>query len=105
MSHIILDATLRLDRREKSITGGGTLFFFFFFFFSEQHFMFLIFFLLMENLGAMAYSRYTGFHEITDRDVLELHCINVKNWIRTDINDDSYIPLSYYLEVIPTQQI
>ena len=32
------------------------------------------FFLLMENLGAMAYSRYTGFHEITDRDVLELHC-------------------------------
>ena len=33
------------------------------------------FFLLMENLGAMAYSRYTGFREITDRDVLELHCI------------------------------
>ena len=30
----------------------------------------------MENLGAMAYSRYTGFREITDRDVLELHCIN-----------------------------
>ena len=29
----------------------------------------------MENLGAMAYSRYTGFREITDRDVLELHCI------------------------------
>ena len=28
----------------------------------------------MENLGAMAYSRYTGFREITDRDVLELHC-------------------------------
>ena len=23
----------------------------------------------------MAYSRYTGFREITDRDVLELHCI------------------------------
>ena len=39
--------------------------------------MFLIFFffLLMENLGAMAYSQYTGFREITDRDVLELHCI------------------------------
>ena len=33
------------------------------------------FFLLMENLGAMAYSRYTGFREITDRDVLVLHCI------------------------------
>ena len=29
----------------------------------------------MENLGAMVYSRSTGFREITDRDVLELHCI------------------------------
>ena len=29
----------------------------------------------MENLGAMANSGYTGFREITDRDVLELHCI------------------------------
>ena len=29
----------------------------------------------MENLGAMTSSRYTGFREITDRDVLELHCI------------------------------
>ena len=28
----------------------------------------------MENLGAMAYSRCTGFREITDHDVLELHC-------------------------------
>ena len=28
----------------------------------------------MENLGAVAYSRYTGFCEITDSDVLELHC-------------------------------
>ena len=28
----------------------------------------------MENLGAMAYSRYTGFREIMDGDVLELHC-------------------------------
>ena len=35
---------------------------------------FFYFFLLLENLGAMAYSRYTGFREITDRDVLELHC-------------------------------
>ena len=32
----------------------------------------------MENLGAMAYSQYTGFREITDRDVLELHCIYIK---------------------------
>ena len=29
----------------------------------------------MENLGAMADSRYTGFCEIMDRDVLDLHCI------------------------------
>ena len=29
--------------------------------------------LLMENLGAIADSRYTGFREITDWDVLELH--------------------------------
>ena len=34
----------------------------------------------MENLGAMAYSRYTGFHEITDRDVLELHCTSYQVW-------------------------
>ena len=32
----------------------------------------------MENLGAMADSRYTGFREITDRDLLELHCITLK---------------------------
>ena len=38
-------------------------------------FLKFFFFLLMENLGAMAYSRYTGFREITDHDVLELHCI------------------------------
>ena len=37
----------------------------------------IFFFLLMENLGAMAYSQYTGFREITDRDVLELHCNTV----------------------------
>ena len=30
----------------------------------------------MENLGAVAYSQYTGFREITDCDVLELHCIS-----------------------------
>ena len=28
----------------------------------------------MENLGAMADSRYTGFREIRDHDILELHC-------------------------------
>ena len=31
----------------------------------------------MENLGAIADSRYTGFREITDLDVLELHCSSV----------------------------
>ena len=35
----------------------------------------------MEDLGAMAYSRYTGFREITDRDVLELHCTEVPLYI------------------------
>ena len=34
----------------------------------------VFFFLLMENLGAMADPRYTGFREITDRDVFKLHC-------------------------------
>ena len=29
----------------------------------------------MENLGAVADSRCTGFREITDRDVLDLQCI------------------------------
>ena len=29
-------------------------------------------------MRAMACSRYTGFREITDRDVLELHCILAK---------------------------
>ena len=29
----------------------------------------------MENLGAMADSRYTGFREITNGDVLDLQCI------------------------------
>ena len=33
----------------------------------------------MENLGGMADSRYTGFREITDRDVLELHCIKASH--------------------------
>ena len=37
--------------------------------------LYFYFFLLMENLGAMADSRYSGFHEITDRDVLDLYCI------------------------------
>ena len=41
--------------------------------FLKKNFLFF-FFLLMENLGAMAYSRYTGFREITHRNILELHC-------------------------------
>ena len=47
---------------------------------------FFFFFLLMENLGAMAYSRYTGFREITDRDVLELHCTHIVGRNRTENN-------------------
>ena len=42
-------------------------------------FLNFFFFLLMENLGAMAYLRYTGFREIMDHDVLELHCIWIFN--------------------------
>ena len=43
----------------------------------------------MENLGAMAYLRYTGFREITDRNVLELHCINVAINQNTPLNTDN----------------
>ena len=44
-------------------------------------FLNVFFLLLLENLGAMAYSRYTGFREITDRDVLELHYTTFQNVI------------------------
>ena len=33
----------------------------------------------MENLGAMADSRYTGFRKIMDHDVLELHYITISS--------------------------
>ena len=36
--------------------------------------MFLNFF-AYGKLGTMADSRYTGFREITDRDILDLYCI------------------------------
>ena len=36
---------------------------------------FFVFFLLMVNLGSMDDSRYTGFREILDHDVLDLQCI------------------------------
>ena len=39
----------------------------------------------MENLGAMAYSRYTGFRKIMDRDVLDLHCIYIYIYININI--------------------
>ena len=42
----------------------------------------------MENLGDMAYSRYTGFREIMDRDVLELHCTCI--CISTNNSDTFY---------------
>ena len=52
----------------------------------------------MENLGAMAYSRYTGFREITDRDVLELHCSHSKLWGCLDTNDKGEIIENFIAE-------
>ena len=34
--------------------------------------------MVMVNLGSTDDSRYTGYREITDRDVLDLQCIKVK---------------------------
>ena len=33
--------------------------------------------MVMVNLGSTDDSRYTGYREITDRDVLDLQCINI----------------------------
>ena len=58
---------LKLNKTTNILCFLKKKFFFFFYFF----------FWLMENLGAMAYLRYTGFREITDHNVLELHCISL----------------------------
>ena len=56
-------------------------------------FLIIFFFLLLENLGAMAYSRYTGFREITDRDVLELHCSSIQSQCNKSISSIQVYPV------------
>ena len=71
------DAISRLDMREKSIPQRITVIFFFFFFFfnlSKKNIYLFFFFMVMVNLGSTDGSRYTGYREITDRDVLDLQC-------------------------------
>ena len=53
-----------------------TVIFFFFFFFklSKKNIYLFFFFMVMVNLGSTDDSRYTGYREITDRDVLDLQC-------------------------------
>ena len=71
------DAISRLDMSEKSIPQRITVIFFFFFFkLSKKYiYLFFFFFMVMVNLGSTDDSRYTGYREITDRDVLDLQCI------------------------------
>ena len=70
------DAISRLDMREKSIPQRITVIFFFFFFkLSKKNIYLFFFFMVMVNLGSTDDSRYTGYREITDRDVLDLQCI------------------------------
>ena len=74
------DAISRLDMREKSIPQRITVIFFFFFFFffffklSKKNIYLFFFFMVIVNLGSTDDSRYTGYREITDRDVLDLQC-------------------------------
>ena len=71
------DAISRLDMREKSIPQRITVSFFFFFFkLSKKNIYLFFFFMVMVNLGSTDDSRYTGYREITDRDVLDLQCSN-----------------------------
>ena len=37
--------------------------------------------MVMVNLGSTDDSRYTGYREITDRDVLDLQCIHENTYI------------------------
>ena len=69
------DAISRLDMREKSIPQRITVIFFFFFKLSKKNIYLFFFFMVMVNLGSTDDSRYTGYREITDRDVLDLQCI------------------------------
>ena len=58
----------------------------------------------MENLGAMAYSRYTGFREITDRDVLELHCICIVQPNRFQ-QEEYHAAWCFRLNILPENRI
>ena len=71
---IMRDAISRLDMREKSIPQRITVIFFFFFKLSKKNIYLFFFFMVMVNLGSTDDSRYTGYREITDRDVLDLQC-------------------------------
>ena len=73
---IMRDAISRLDMREKSIPQRITVIFFFFKL-SKKYIYLFFFFMVMVNLGSTDDSRYTGYREITDRDVLDLQCIGM----------------------------
>ena len=55
------------------------MFFFFSFFFlklvTTTNISKFLIFMLVENFGSMAESQYTGFHKITNGNVLNLQCI------------------------------
>ena len=68
------DVISRLDMREKSIPQRITVSFFFFFKLSKKNIYLFFFFMVMVSLGSTDDSRYTGYREITDRDVLDLQC-------------------------------
>ena len=63
-------------RKINTATNYSHFFFFFFFFFklSKKNIYLFFFFMVMVNLGSTDDSRYTGYREITDRDVLDLQC-------------------------------
>ena len=63
----------RLDMCEKSLSERITVIYFFFELSKKKTFVY--FFMLMVNLGSTDDSGYTGFREITDRDILDLQCI------------------------------
>ena len=44
----------------------------------------MYFFMLMVNFGSTNNSRYAGFREIMDRDVLDLQCTNYFSFLELD---------------------
>ena len=55
----------------------SVFFLFFFFKLSKKNIYLFFFFMVMVNLGSTDDSRYTGYREITDRDVLDLQCTSI----------------------------